>query len=95
MLWYFVRKYIALTLVVSTAIAVVWWLSPMPKGNNLVFKSIFWGSLIATYLTYQLFRRDNLWVLYSNLRIPGYLLLGILLSSVQLVNVILLWVVLQ
>ncbi len=93
MVWYAVRKYLVWTAVVSTAIAVLWLLGPMPKANPnaLMFRAIFWGGVIGAVVTYYMFKRDNLWVLYSNLRISRFVLLGVLFCAVQFLNVIALW----
>jgi len=92
MIWYLVRKYLTLTVLISLAIAVMAVLLGVATGRALVFKSLFWGGAIATFATYQLFKWENLWVLYANLGMSRYVLLGILFGAVQLLNVVLLWV---
>jgi hypothetical protein len=59
--------------------------------GDILHRAIFWGSLAAAFLTYFELLRRNLWPLFDNLRLSRYLLLGLCVLSVQLVNLLLLW----
>lgn len=95
MIWYLVRKYLVLTVVISFAIAFMAGVMGIAPRPNVIFKALFWGGAIATFATYQLFKWENLWVLYANLGMSRYVLLGALFGAVQLLNVVLLWILHQ
>ena len=45
--------------------------------NYAVIKSLTWAGLVSLYLINNQFSKHNLWVLYYNLRIPRFVLLGL------------------
>ena len=79
MVLYLAAKYFGNALVLATAMAFLSiGLARMPV-QEAVPRALFWGGLVAAVVTHRTFKRRNLWPLYDNLRLPKYLLLGLLI----------------
>jgi len=79
---YLVRKYVALVLV----LAVLMMPFPIIVGTSVpvvVAQAFFWSGLATAPLTYWEFRRRNLGPLYDNLRLPKWILLALLVGTVE------------
>jgi len=89
MIIYFTKKYIFISLVIAAVFIVI---NSFAGMENVVLKSFIWSGLVSGYATYLLFEKKNLWILYYNLRIPKFYMLGmnILLFEIIAVTVILL-----
>ena len=74
MILYFTKKYIVISLIIATLLMPVSLVAGIHSG---ILKTFIWAGFISGYLTYLLFKRNNLWVLYYNLRIPVFLMIGI------------------
>lgn len=82
MIFYAARKYAANTLVLTA----VFTLLPVMFGRSFTDSlppALFWGSAVAAGYTYWRFRKNKIWPLYDNLRVPRVLLLGGLFLAVQ------------
>lgn len=51
--------------------------------TGILPSALFWGSAAAAGYTYWRFRKNQIWPLYDNLRVPRVLLLGGLFLAVQ------------
>lgn len=77
-----------ISLLSSTAILLAWvtynlaWHVPLEK--SMMSQSLFYGGTVGVYLTFLLFKKKNLWVLYNNLRINKILLLIVIYFAYQL-----------
>jgi hypothetical protein len=74
MIVYVIKKYLACSLIITILVAILLWAFGAP---HIVFKSLCWAGGIAVYVTYWRFKRQNLWVLYDNLCLSRWWLLGL------------------
>lgn len=74
MIIYFTKKYIVISLIIAILLIPFTLVSGIQSG---ILKTFIWAGLISGYLTYVFFRKNNLWVLYYNLRIPIFLTIGV------------------
>ena len=82
MIFYLVRKYVGILLVVAALMI------PLPvytgtAPGEAVLQAFFWSGLAAAPLTYWELRRHSLWPLFDNLRLPRFALLGALVGVVE------------
>ena len=83
MIFYLVRKYVGILLVVAALLI----LFPVYFGTApgvAALQAFFWSGLAAAPLTYWELRRHALWPLFDNLRLPRFVLLGALVGVVEL-----------
>ncbi len=82
MILYAARKYAANTLVLTAVFTLLLVLFGTSLADSLP-SALFWGSAAAAGYTYWRFRKNKIWPLYDNVRIPRALLLGGLFLAVQ------------
>lgn len=86
---YLAKRYFINVLVITTVMVIL----PIAYAESITEAiadslpfALFWGGLFAAVYTYWDFHRNNLWVLYDNLRLPRIPLLISLFVAVQLLN---------
>lgn len=91
MIIYIARRYFFTVLVFTALFALL----PLAVGAGSLLEilpsAVFWGGLVAVLVVYWNFRRRNLWVLYDNLRLPKFVLLGVLMGCLQFLNIFLMF----
>ena len=85
MILFLARKYFVNTLVFAAALALI----PVLFGSSLIDvvpTAFFWGSVMAAGYTFWRFRKQNVWPLYDNLRLPRPALFAGLFLGAQLLT---------
>ena len=83
MIFYLVRKYVGILLVLAALLSAVPALFGGMTLGEAALRAFFWSALAAAPLTYWELRRHSLWPLYDNLRLPRFVLLAALVGAVE------------
>ena len=76
MIFYFLRKYISLWIVLCLSMGGMVMFFASFEISYLIPRVVFWTGFITAFQLYREFNNKNLWPLYDNLRISRFLLLG-------------------
>lgn len=87
MILYFTKIYIQNSLKIAALLLLVAFWGEIPNG---VLKSFIYAGIFSGLTTNYFFQKNNLWVLYYNLRIPRYLmiLINIILFEIIAITLI-------
>lgn len=71
MIFYLAKYYFGFSIMLGIAILMFF-----ISMENFIFKSLFWSGVFSIYVTHRFLEKRNIWVLYYNLRLPKYVMLG-------------------
>lgn len=77
MIWYFIRKYVMIWVVLLIGLGGMAMVVAGMELSYLLPRAIFWCGLLAAIQLYFEFKRKDIWPLFDNLRISKGLLFGI------------------
>lgn len=84
MILYFTKNYILISLLLAIVLILI---NTMAGMQNVILKSFVWSGLVSGYAAYFLFEKKNLWILYYNLRIPQFSMVGINIILFEIISV--------
>ena len=89
MIIYLVKRYFFIALIVAViALAMIFLIAGMDYGLLKALLNLFLSGIIAIYFTHRSFERQNLWVLYHNLRLSKSMLLALCLVLFQFTSML-------
>jgi hypothetical protein len=78
MIWYLIRKYFVIAVVLTFALSVLPLIMGRMSVQDAVPSAILWSAPVTPIITYWEFQRQKQWPLFHNLRLPGLRVLSLL-----------------
>ncbi len=74
MILYLTKKYVTISLTLAGILIVFFSIGGV---KEVYIKSFIWSGIVSVYIINRFFEWRNIWVLYYNLGLPKYVLLGL------------------